>query len=192
MDWRRPGISFYLCLLIAAVVHADVFISWYGIYYTGEEKTKSTSGSEICISRRYKNLRACGKTPFHSYILGLIKFHAKTHCTPILTLPTYIQIHPIPYPTLPQSKMRPTPPLTRKLTRLRLTTKQAANKGGYYKGTGTGAMGWHTKHGGYVIDWAKVRTYVVPAELGDCKVCLCLCLCICFVFVFWDPPRKGR
>ncbi|KAL9640213.1 MAG: hypothetical protein Q9164_000400 [Protoblastenia rupestris] len=66
--------------------------------------------------------------------------------------------------------MRPTPPLTRKLTRLRLTTKQAANKGGYYKGTGTGAMGWHTKHGGYVIDWAKVRTYVVPAELGDCKL----------------------
>ncbi|KAL9101316.1 MAG: hypothetical protein Q9163_003405, partial [Psora crenata] len=65
--------------------------------------------------------------------------------------------------------MRPTPSLARKLTRLRLTTKQAANRGGYYKGTGSGPMGRHTKHGGYIIEWHKVRTYVVPAELENCK-----------------------
>ncbi|CAG8956143.1 hypothetical protein HYFRA_00012060 [Hymenoscyphus fraxineus] len=56
--------------------------------------------------------------------------------------------------------MKPTQPLARKLTRLALNTKNT-NKG-YYKGTGSGSMGSHTKHGGYVIDWAKVRTYVVP------------------------------
>lgn len=31
-------------------------------------------------------------------------------------------------------------------------------------------MGRHTKHGGYVIEWRKVRTYVVPAGLKDFKV----------------------
>jgi hypothetical protein len=41
---------------------------------------------------------------------------------------------------------------------------------GFYKGTGTGSTGSHTKHGGYVIDWEKVRTYVVPPNLKDCKV----------------------
>ncbi|KAG8531002.1 uncharacterized protein KY384_004359 [Bacidia gigantensis] len=66
--------------------------------------------------------------------------------------------------------MRPTASLSRRLRRLPLTTKQAANRGGYYKGTGTGPMGRHTKHGGYIIDWQKVRTYVVPAELKDCKL----------------------
>ncbi|KAK4128450.1 hypothetical protein N657DRAFT_638922 [Parathielavia appendiculata] len=44
--------------------------------------------------------------------------------------------------------------------RLRLTTKDV-NKG-FYKGTRTGSMGRHTKHGGYIIDWNKVRTYVCP------------------------------
>jgi len=44
--------------------------------------------------------------------------------------------------------------------RLRLTTKDV-NKG-YYKGTGTGSMGRHTKKGGYIIEWNKVRTYVCP------------------------------
>lgn len=56
--------------------------------------------------------------------------------------------------------MQPTQPLQRSLRRLALTTKQA-NKG-FYKGTGTGSMGSHTKWGGYKIDWAKVRTYKVP------------------------------
>ena len=67
--------------------------------------------------------------------------------------------------------MRPSQPLFRKLTRLALTTKQAAKGGGYYKGTGTGPLGVHTKHGGYRILWRLVRTYVVPPELKDCKVC---------------------
>ncbi|KAK4134905.1 hypothetical protein BT67DRAFT_285516 [Trichocladium antarcticum] len=44
--------------------------------------------------------------------------------------------------------------------RLRLTTKDV-NKG-FYKGTGSGSMGRHTKHGGYIIEWDKVRTYVCP------------------------------
>ncbi|GAA5798258.1 hypothetical protein HPULCUR_003658 [Helicostylum pulchrum] len=29
-------------------------------------------------------------------------------------------------------------------------------------GTGSGAMGRHTKSGGYLVDWNKVRTFVVP------------------------------
>ncbi|KAK4234882.1 mitochondrial ribosomal protein L27-domain-containing protein [Achaetomium macrosporum] len=48
--------------------------------------------------------------------------------------------------------------------RLRLTTKDV-NKG-FYKGTRTGSMGRHTKHGGYIIDWNKVRTYVCPSLEG--------------------------
>lgn len=64
--------------------------------------------------------------------------------------------------------MKPTQALAKRLKRLALTTK-ATNKG-YYKGTGTGSMGSHTKHGGYVMDWNKVRTYVVPANLNTFKV----------------------
>lgn len=63
---------------------------------------------------------------------------------------------------------KPTQPLFRRLRRLALTTKQV--NGGYYKGTGSGSMGWHTKHGGYIIDWRKVRTYVVPKNLEVFKV----------------------
>lgn len=48
--------------------------------------------------------------------------------------------------------------------KLRLTTKDI-NKG-YYKGNRTGSMGRHTKYGGYVIEWEKVRTYVVPSLEG--------------------------
>ncbi|MCJ1317629.1 hypothetical protein MMC15_002954 [Xylographa vitiligo] len=64
--------------------------------------------------------------------------------------------------------MRPTQPLYRRLRRLALTTKQV--NGGFYKGTGSGSMGRHTKHGDYVIEWQKVRTYVVPAQLKDFKL----------------------
>ncbi len=53
--------------------------------------------------------------------------------------------------------------------RLRLTTKDV-NKG-FYKGTGSGSMGRHTKHGGYIIEWDKVRTYVCP-PLEGFKVCV--------------------
>ena len=51
--------------------------------------------------------------------------------------------------------------------RLRLTTKDV-NKG-YYKGTGTGTVGRHTKWGGFKIEWERVRTYVVP-PLDNFKV----------------------
>ncbi|KAK7204313.1 mitochondrial ribosomal protein L27-domain-containing protein [Myxozyma melibiosi] len=44
-----------------------------------------------------------------------------------------------------------------------VTTKRG-NKD-FYKGTGSANMGRHTKHGGYIIDYQKVRTYVVPDEL---------------------------
>ncbi|KAK5119681.1 hypothetical protein LTR85_007256 [Meristemomyces frigidus] len=56
--------------------------------------------------------------------------------------------------------MQPTPVLQRAIRRLALTTKQGPHN--YYKGNGTGAMGQHTKYGGYRIDWKKVRTYVCP------------------------------
>ena len=62
----------------------------------------------------------------------------------------------------------PTQPLLRALRRLALTTKQV--NGGYYKGNRTGSMGRHTTRGGYIIEWRKVRTYVVPPNLADCKV----------------------
>ena len=64
--------------------------------------------------------------------------------------------------------MRPTEVLQRQYRKLRLTTKDI-NKG-FYKGTGTGSMGRHTKRGGYVIEYNKVRTYVVPPGLKDFKV----------------------
>ncbi|KAL9117641.1 MAG: hypothetical protein Q9187_005820 [Circinaria calcarea] len=63
---------------------------------------------------------------------------------------------------------KPTQPLYRRIRRLALTTKQV--NGGYYKGTGSGSMGRHTKHGDYVIEWHKVRTYIVPKELQDFKL----------------------
>jgi len=55
------------------------------------------------------------------------------------------------------------------MARLRLTTKQV--NGGYYKGTRSGSMGYFAKNGSYVIDWKKVRTYVVPEDLEQFKVC---------------------
>jgi large subunit ribosomal protein L41 len=64
--------------------------------------------------------------------------------------------------------MKPSPVLLKRVARMSLNTKQA-NKG-FYKGTGSGSMGSHTKYGGYRIDWDKVRTYVVPKNLKDFKV----------------------
>ncbi|TID14543.1 hypothetical protein E6O75_ATG08689 [Venturia nashicola] len=55
---------------------------------------------------------------------------------------------------------QPTTPLGRALRRLALTTKQGPKD--YYKGTGSGSMGRHTKGGGYIIHYQKVRTYVPP------------------------------
>ncbi|CCU74204.1 60S ribosomal protein L27 [Blumeria hordei DH14] len=64
--------------------------------------------------------------------------------------------------------MKPTKALSKKISRLALTTKQT-NKG-FYKGTGSGSMGDHTKHGGFIINWDKVRTYVPPTkDLKDYK-----------------------
>ena len=57
--------------------------------------------------------------------------------------------------------MRPTLQLGIKFRKLRLTTKDV--KKGFYKGNRTGAMGRHTKYGGYLIEWEKVRTYAVPS-----------------------------
>ncbi|KAI9151766.1 50S ribosomal protein YmL27 [Paramyrothecium foliicola] len=65
--------------------------------------------------------------------------------------------------------MRPTQALqVLRYRRLKLTTKDV-NKG-FYKGNRTGAMGRHTKHGGYVIEWDRVRTFVVPPNLKDFKL----------------------
>lgn len=54
------------------------------------------------------------------------------------------------------------------MARLRLTTKQV--NGGYYKGNRTGSMGRFDHKGNYVIDWKKVRTYVVPDDIEGFKV----------------------
>ncbi|RMJ28883.1 50S ribosomal protein YmL27 [Aspergillus sp. HF37] len=61
--------------------------------------------------------------------------------------------------------VRPSQPM---MARLRLTTKQV--NGGYYKGNQTGSMGFFGKPGSYVIDWKKVRTYVVPENLDEFKL----------------------
>ncbi|CRG90293.1 50S ribosomal protein YmL27 [Talaromyces islandicus] len=58
--------------------------------------------------------------------------------------------------------MKPSQPL---MARLRLTTKQV--NGGYYKGNRTGSMGAFDKKGRYVLDYRKVRTYVVPEGLAQ-------------------------
>ena len=60
--------------------------------------------------------------------------------------------------------MQPTQVLQRSIRRLKLTTKQT-NKG-YYKGTGSGAMGRHTSRGKYIVEYHKVRTYVCPDLTG--------------------------
>lgn len=69
------------------------------------------------------------------------------------------------------TKMHPTQALLKRtgLRRLALTTKQGPHN--YYKGNRTGSMGRHTKYGGYVLDYKKVRTFVVP-DLTDFKVSL--------------------
>ncbi|KAI0887826.1 50S ribosomal protein YmL27 [Annulohypoxylon maeteangense] len=64
--------------------------------------------------------------------------------------------------------MQPTQPLLKAFRKFRLTTKDV-NKG-FYKGTRTGRMGSHTKYGGYVIDWSRVRTFVVPPNLSKFKL----------------------
>ncbi|KAJ2063968.1 60S ribosomal protein L27, mitochondrial [Coemansia sp. S146] len=47
-----------------------------------------------------------------------------------------------------------------------MTAKKGRN---FYKGNRTGSMGSHTKHGKYVVDLGKVRTYVVP-DLTGCEL----------------------
>lgn len=54
------------------------------------------------------------------------------------------------------------------IRRLALTTKQT--NAGFYKGNRTGTIGWHTKYGGFRIDWLRVRTYVVPEGLDKFDV----------------------
>lgn len=65
--------------------------------------------------------------------------------------------------------MRPTQALSvGRYRHIAITTKDVGR--GFYKGNRTGSMGRHTKYGGYVIEWNKVRTYVVPQNLQDFKV----------------------
>ncbi|KAI0010377.1 mitochondrial ribosomal protein L27-domain-containing protein [Xylariaceae sp. FL0662B] len=64
--------------------------------------------------------------------------------------------------------MRPTQALLKRYRKLPLTTKDI-NKG-FYKGTRTGNVGQHTKYGGFIVDWRKVRTYVVPSGLKTFKL----------------------
>ncbi|EJT80201.1 hypothetical protein GGTG_00204 [Gaeumannomyces tritici R3-111a-1] len=64
--------------------------------------------------------------------------------------------------------MQPSKALQGVYRKLQLTTKDI--KKGFYKGTGSGSMGSHTKWGTYKIDWRKVRTYVVPKNLAETKL----------------------
>jgi hypothetical protein len=81
---------------------------------------------------------------------------------------------------------KPTRPLLKARRRLALTTKQAANKGGYYKGNRTGSQGWHTIWGGYIIDLRKVRTYVPPGNFAtDTKAWEHVRIYVFIVNVFW-------
>lgn len=64
--------------------------------------------------------------------------------------------------------MQPTTRLQAMFRKFRLTTKDV-NKG-FYKGNRTGTIGRHTKHGGFIIDRTKVRTFAVPEGLKDFKV----------------------
>ncbi|KAF9916061.1 hypothetical protein BX616_004716 [Lobosporangium transversale] len=56
--------------------------------------------------------------------------------------------------------------IMRGASRQQLTAKRGRN---HYKGTGSGSMGRHTKRGRYVIEWEKVRSFVVP-DLTDFKL----------------------
>lgn len=64
--------------------------------------------------------------------------------------------------------MKPTRILFRHIRRYQLTTKQGPKD--YYKGTRSGRMGDHTKYGGYIVNYDRVRTYVVPEGLSSFKV----------------------
>lgn len=65
--------------------------------------------------------------------------------------------------------MRPTQVLSvGRYRHIKVTTKDIGR--GFYKGNRTGSMGRHTKYGGYIIEWEKVRTYAVPPNLKDFKV----------------------
>ncbi|KAK9476266.1 mitochondrial ribosomal protein L27-domain-containing protein [Lipomyces japonicus] len=56
--------------------------------------------------------------------------------------------------------------LQKSAQRRRPITAKRGNKD-FYKGTGSANMGRHTKHGNYIIDYTKVRTYVVPEGLEN-------------------------
>jgi len=64
--------------------------------------------------------------------------------------------------------MRATQALFRRIRNFQLTTKQGPKD--YYKGTGSGRMGDHTKYGGYIVNYDRVRTYCVPQNLNSFKV----------------------
>lgn len=57
---------------------------------------------------------------------------------------------------------------TRGSKRHPLTTKQG-NKN-FYKGTGSTGYGKLNKNGTYIVNWEKVRTYVVPADLYNTEL----------------------
>lgn len=90
--------------------------------------------------------------------IAYLPLHTPHFFSSSITLALY-RIHA----TTTSATMHPTPALLKSpgsLRRLALTTKQGPHN--YYKGNRTGSMGSHTKNGGYIIDFKKVRTYVCP------------------------------
>jgi hypothetical protein len=71
-------------------------------------------------------------------------------------------------PSVALNMFHPTPSLFGNLRRLALTTKNGPKD--YYKGNRTGAMGRHDKRGGYIVEYERVRTYVFPKNIDECKV----------------------
>ena len=63
-----------------------------------------------------------------------------------------------------------TPSLQKMLRRLPLSPKQAGKE--YYKGNRVGSMGTIDRHGKFVPDWSKVRTFVYPmSDPRNSEVC---------------------
>lgn len=64
--------------------------------------------------------------------------------------------------------MKPTQPLFKRIkARIAFTTKEVGK--GFYRGSRVGSLGAHTPQGGYLIDYRKVRHFVVP-DLKDFKL----------------------
>ncbi|SAM07618.1 hypothetical protein [Absidia glauca] len=88
---------------------------------------------------------------------------SKASCKTCLVLSDLSQEVPSAFNSLPSKVIISTKVGDRSLLQRQLTG--GTNAPTFFckrQGTGSGAMGRHTKSGGYKVDWTKVRTFVVP------------------------------